>query len=156
MKKEIPIFSEENLQFVQKVEDWQVAIELSAQPLLDAHIIQKEYVAKMIQNVIKLGDYIVIVPKVALAHARPDENSKGNGISLLKLNQPVIFGKEKEVFLIICLATKDNDSHLELLSKISALIDEEEKIEKLLLSKNKQEFIQLANRYIQEEEREND
>ncbi|GAB2027777.1 PTS sugar transporter subunit IIA [Lactovum odontotermitis] len=155
MNKEIPLLSEENLQFAQEVEDWQAAIRISAQPLLDTHIIQKEYVEKMIQNVLKLGDYIVIVPKVALAHARPNKDSKGNGISLLKLAKPVIFGEEKEVFLIICLATKDNDSHLKLLSNISALIDEEGKIEALLQLEDKKEFIRLANHYILEEEKEN-
>lgn len=145
-------FLDNHLQFVSRVDDWQAALRLVAQPLLEENIIEARYVEAMIQTVLELGDYIVLVPKVAMPHARPESGALGTGVSIVKLDSPVVFGNGKEVFLIICLATNDNQSHLQLLQKVSALIDEEEKVEALLLTKNKQAFLELAAAFIQEEE----
>lgn len=147
-------FSERFLQFVSEVDDWQEAIRLAAQPLLEEKIIENSYIDAMIQNVLDMGDYIILVPKVAMPHARPEAGTLDNGVSILKLEKPVQFKQGEEVFLILCLATKDNSHHLRLLQKVSAIIDEEEKVEKLLHLRNKTAFLTLVNQYIQEEEEE--
>ncbi len=151
---EVRYLSEEYLVFQDEVATWQEAITLAAQPLLRNHLIEEAYIAAMIDTVIKMGDYMVLVPKVALAHARPEAGAQGTGFSILKLTTPVRFGDTKEVNLIICLATKDNQAHIALLQKLSALIDEEEKVNALLATTTKQEFITLAETYITEEEAE--
>lgn len=147
-------FSEEFVQFKSNVSDWKDAIQVAAQPLLKNKIINQDYINEMIQNVLTMGDYIVIVPKVAMPHARPEAGAKDNGVSVLKLDEPVIFGKDKEVFLIICLATKDSSNHLKVLQQVSAIIDEETKVASLLNIEDKKQFINVANHYVQEEEEE--
>ena len=104
----------------------------------------------MIENVEKLGDYIILVPNVAMPHARPELGAKGTGASFLKLNEPVMFGEGKKVQLIICLATKNNEEHLLLLQNISYLIDEEEKVASLLGTNSEKEFYDLVVTYIEE------
>lgn len=155
MEENSPFYlSEEHLIFKSEVSSWQEAIGIAAQPLLTEGIIEKKYIDAMIQNVIELGDYMVLVPKVAMPHARPEAGALKTDFSILKLDQPVIFGKKHEVSLIICLATNNNTDHLALLQKISALIDEEGKVDALLDSTSKKEFIELAEMFIREEEEE--
>lgn len=146
------ILNAEYLIFENQVTNWQSAIRLAAQPLLVNRIIEEKYITAMIENVLKLGDYMVLVPRVAMPHARPEEGVLKTGFSILKLNQPVVFGESQEVSLIICLATNNNDVHLSMLQRISALIDEEEKVEALLGASSKTEFIALSKVFFEEEE----
>ena len=70
---------------------------------------------------------------------------------ILRLEEGVAFSETEDVSLIICLATRNNTEHLELLTQISSLIDDEEKVELLLETKEKQAFIEKANEIIQKE-----
>lgn len=146
------VINEEHLIFRKRVVNWQAAISLAAQPLLVDQIIEEKYIAAMIENVLKLGDYMVLVPRVAMPHARPEEGVLKTGFSILKLDDPIVFGESQKVSLIICLATNNNDTHLAMLQKISALIDEESKVDALLDTTNKTEFIELSEIYFKEDE----
>lgn len=155
-EKEKNYLSEEHLEFRTKVADWKEAIKVAAQPLLTNQIIEQKYISAMIENVLKFGDYMVLVPKVAMPHARPESGALKTGFSILKLEEPVVFGESQEVYLIICLATNDNQEHLTMLQKISALFDEEEKVDALLKTTSKKEFITLSEEFIHEEEEDDD
>ncbi|MEY8538247.1 PTS sugar transporter subunit IIA [Lactococcus muris] len=149
-KREKEIFNP-YIQFKDKVETWQEAIQCAAQPLLENGLIEERYIDAMIQNVIEHGEYIILVPKVALPHARPESGAKGTAVSILRLEKAVAFSETEDVSLIICLATRNNTEHLELLTQLSSLIDDEEKVELLLGIKEKQAFIEKANEIIQKE-----
>lgn len=145
-------FSNNRIQFKDKVDDWREAIVIASEPLLLEGIIEKRYVEAMIDSINRLGDYVVLVPKVAMPHARPELGSLGTGVSILKLDEPVLFGENHMVYMIICLATKDNQSHLEVLQDISVMIDEEDKVDSLIAQNDKTCFMQLVEKYIKEEE----
>lgn len=151
-KNEKTYLSEEHLEFRARVTDWKEGITIAAQPLLVDQIIEEKYISAMIENVLQFGDYMVLVPKVAMPHARPESGAIKTGFSILKLEEPVVFGESQEVYLIICLATNDNEAHLIMLQKISALFDEEEKVDALLKTTSKTEFIKLSEEFIYEEE----
>lgn len=151
MKDEIIVdIKKNNIKFLDKVIDWKEAIKKAAEPLLEENLIEERYVEAMIENVEKLGDYIILVPNVAMPHARPEFGSKETGVSFLKLDNPVTFGKNKEVRLIICLSTKNNDDHLSLLQNVSFLIDDEEKVDSLVNTKSRDEFYDLVIKFIEE------
>ncbi|MBO0431901.1 PTS sugar transporter subunit IIA [Enterococcus sp. DIV0660C] len=143
---------EKHLTFQSKVANWEEAVKLAAEPLLQERIIEEKYIQAMIKNVREMGSYMVLVPRVAMPHARPEAGALGTGFSILKLAEPISFGDAKEVYLIICLATDNNEAHLAMLQKISALIDEEEKVDALLETSTKAAFIKLAEKFIKEEE----
>ncbi|WP_270607688.1 PTS sugar transporter subunit IIA [Enterococcus thailandicus] len=143
---------ENHLAFKSKVANWEEAVKLAAEPLLRERIIEEKYIQAMIKNVREMGTYMVLVPRVAMPHARPEAGALGTGFSILKLVEPISFGDVKDVYLIICLATDNNDAHLAMLQKISALIDEEEKVDALLETSTKTAFIKLAEKFIKEEE----
>lgn len=148
--------TEKYLHFESQVTDWQEAIRIAAAPLLADRIIEESYITAMIDNVTSFGDYMVLVPKVAMPHARPEAGAHQTGFSILKLDRPVVFGETPDVYLIICLATNNNEAHLALLQKLSALIDDEEKVTALLATTTKAAFLTLAEAYILEEEADND
>lgn len=79
---------------VENVNDWKEAITLAAKPLVEDGSVENSYIDAMIANVNKFGTYIVIAPKVAMPHSRPEDGVNKNCVSLLKVNEGVLL-KEK-------------------------------------------------------------
>ncbi|GAA0370444.1 PTS sugar transporter subunit IIA [Bacillus horti] len=140
------LLQEEFIQLKGHVLDWKDAIRVAAQPLLDNGAIEAEYVQAMIRSVEELGPYIVIAPKIALPHARPEQGVKRMGMSLLTLKEAVPFSekKEHEVQLIVVLAAVDDKSHLKALSQLSMLLSEGDNTDKLIKATDKE----MIRRYI--------
>lgn len=122
----------ENIQTKECVSDWKEAIRVAAMPLLHKGDINGNYVEAMIQNVIEHGPYIVIMPDVAMPHARVEEGSYTTATSILKLCNGVMFPQEKEVHLIIVLSAKDSGAHMQLLSDMVDVFMDEEKMKAIL------------------------
>jgi mannitol operon transcriptional antiterminator len=140
---------EENIQLIDEVTDWKEGIRLAAQPLLQNGAITEEYITAMIDNVIKTGPYIVIAPKIAVPHAKPEDGVKKLGISLLRLKQSVPFSKSErhQVHLVIVLAAIDSDMHLKALSQLTTMFSESQNIEHVILAKNKNDIIKIILEY---------
>lgn len=146
----LPI-SEDNILFLNRVSNWRKSIEVAAQPLIDSNSITKQYVEAMIDTVNQMGEYIVLAPGVAMPHARPSDGVLKPGLSFLLLEEPVVFGENKKVNLIICLAAQKNSEHLEFLQTISVLIDSDKKVNCLINSKNKDAFLNNIKKILKEE-----
>ena len=132
---------EDRIQVVEKVESWEKAIEVGAFPLVKDKKIKFNYIENMIKNIEELGPYIILIPGVAMPHARPDENVLESSISLLKVNEGVKFSENTDkVYLMFCLAAKDSSSHIEIIEKLMEVLSEEEKIEKIIKAKTKEEL----------------
>ncbi|MGR9050560.1 PTS sugar transporter subunit IIA [Halobacillus faecis] len=133
-----------NIHFLNSVSTWEEAIKESAAPLLDDGSITPKYVEDMIQNVHENGPYIVIVPGIAMPHAKNEDGVvKKTGISLLKLEEAVPFPENKKVNLLFTLAAEDTSGHLDLISDLSSLLIEDEVREKLEQSNSEQEILDL-------------
>lgn len=122
--------------------NWEEAIEEVAQPLVTAQVIEPRYITAMIDSLKEFGPYIVIGKHLALAHARPEDGVNKLGISVLTLEQPLVFGHEENdpVKIIFCLAAVDSYSHLNIMKNLVALIHDEEKIQRLTEATSKSEF----------------
>lgn len=92
-----------NTKFVETVGSWQEAIRLGAKPLLAQGIIEEAYIDAMIQNVLDNGNYIILLPQVAMPHARPEAGSNGIGMTFLHLDQPVLFPGDEPVKVLFTL-----------------------------------------------------
>ncbi|MBX0356817.1 PTS sugar transporter subunit IIA [Halobacillus sp. Nhm2S1] len=133
-----------NIQFLNSVSTWEEAIKESATPLLDGGSITPKYVEDMIQNVHENGPYIVIVPGIAMPHAKNEDGVvKKTGISLLKLEEAVPFPENKKVNLLFTLAAEDTSGHLDLISDLSSLLIEDDVREKLEQSNSEEEILDL-------------
>lgn len=129
---------------IDKVKDWEEAIKIASKPLIDDMSITSKYVDAMINNIKKYGTYIIVAPKVAMPHSRPEDGVNKNALALLKINEGVIFDEEEEkINLIFILGAVDNSSHIETLTELMNILDDEEKIEKLIKAKSINEIMEL-------------
>lgn len=124
-----------NIQIINKASSWKEAIKISAEPLLKDNSIEQKYVDSMIKNVEDFGFYIVLDNLVAMPHSRPENGVNKSNLSILKINNPVYFGKNP-VQLLFTLAAKDNNTHLEFIKKIMEIIQNDFKKEEILKANN--------------------
>lgn len=130
-----------NIQIVEEVENWEKAIQIAAKPLIKKNKIKEGYVENMIDSIKELGPYIILIPGVAMPHARPNGNVLESSVSMLKINKGVSFSKETEdVKLMFVLAAKDSNSHIEIIEELTNLLGDDEKIEKLKVATSLKEI----------------
>lgn len=146
------LLTEDKIQFIDKAENWESALQYAAQPLLNDHSISQGYIDTMIHNVHSMGPYIVIAPEIALPHARPEAGVNKLSMSFLQLKQSCSFSDkpEHQVRLIFVLAAIDNESHLKALSQLSSMLSDQSNLEKLLSAKTADDVVKIINRYSHE------
>ncbi|MCF6464945.1 PTS sugar transporter subunit IIA [Clostridium sp. Cult2] len=136
-------YLQDNINFMDGIFSWEESIELGARPLLEKGYITPKYIKDIITNINKNGSYIVIVPGIAMPHARNEGGVIKTGISFLKLKNHTVFPDDKKVNILLTLAAKDNSEHLELLSNLSSILIDEEIRERFKDADTKEEVISL-------------
>ena len=132
------------INIVENVSDWKEAIILATKPLVEDGSVENSYIDAMIANVNKFGTYIVIAPKVAMPHSRPEDGVNKNCVSMLKINEGILFeGEEEKVYVFFVLGAVNNDSHIETLMELMELIEDEDRIEEIIEAKTVQEIMDL-------------
>lgn len=145
------IISEDKIMFIDHVDNWEEAIKKSAEPLLQNGYIEQRYIDKVIQNVKELGPYIVIAPMIAISHARPSDGVNHLGMTMMILKEQVNFSqtKDRNVRIIVTLASPDDEKHLLALQQISMLFMNS--LDQLLNATTKEEVLDLIEKYSKEE-----
>lgn len=135
------------IRYIESTQDWEDAIRIGSAQLIVEEKISEKYVDQMIDNIKELGPYIVIAPSIALAHSRPSEYVYQDCISVTLFNKPEIFNhKENDpVRLLFVFAAKENNSHINLIKDISALLDNSSVLNGLLSAKGTDELKSLLN-----------
>lgn len=116
-----------------EVKNWEEAVRVSGNLLVETGSIKPAYVDAMVDSVKTNGAYIVIAPGVALPHANPDGSVIEPCMSLVTLKKPINFGNENNdpVKLVIAFGTVDNKAHIKALSKLARILGDKEKIDGL-------------------------
>ncbi|GAA0084816.1 BglG family transcription antiterminator [Clostridium sp. CTA-7] len=135
----------ENIQLNLDVSGWKEAIRLSAKPLLINKDISKEYVDAMIENVEKLGAYIVVDDGIAIPHAKPDKYVNNFGVTINTFKNPITLGEHNNVRIFITIASVNNENHIKLITQIMKLIENETFINGLISSKERIEVKELLD-----------
>ncbi|MFJ7936045.1 BglG family transcription antiterminator [Sporosarcina sp. NPDC096371] len=140
---------EENIQFVDKIDNWKEAIKKVAEPLLLNESITNQYVDVMIENVVTTGPYIIIGEQIAIPHARPEFGVNKLGMSLLKLKESthLLDSEANEVEIFVCLAAIDNQTHLKALAQLTTLLSEPSKLQLLKEAETKQDILDLVSEF---------
>ena len=96
-----------------------------------------------------MGPYIVIAPKVAIPHARPEDGVKKLSMSFLKLSKAVPFSESKkhDIQIVIVLAAIDGETHLKALSQLTKMFSSPENLNKVLLARSSEEIYDLVHTY---------
>lgn len=137
------------IQCREQVDNWQQALAICAQPLLDAGSITADYVPAIIRQQQTLGAYYVLAPGLAMPHARPEEGAKAHGLSLLKLQRGVSFnaGEFDPVDLIIMLAAADKHSHIDMIATLAELFSSEQDMAELHQANTPEEIKNIIQRF---------
>jgi mannitol/fructose-specific phosphotransferase system IIA component (Ntr-type) len=129
-----------NIKIVESCQNWEESIRISAIELVDNNSIKQEYINEIIKSVNKNGPYFIVMDLVALPHCSKLELVNKTSISILKLNQEVSFPNDKAVKLLITLAAKEGNEHMKLLSNLTELLMDDEKM-KVIINSTKVEEI---------------
>lgn len=133
------LLKQENVQICDRAADWRDAVRISVLPLERGGYVDSRYKEGIIENIEKLGPYIVIADHIALPHARPEQGALKTQICITLFRQDVTFeGREVTARLFVALAAKDDNRHLEALSKISELLSDEAVVGQILESPDEQ------------------
>ena len=131
----------ENVQILEGAGNWREAIRKSVLPLEKGKFVTADYKEAIIANVEELGPYICIAPRVAMPHARPEQGALKTQIAITLFRKEIVFNREDaRANLFISLAAADSDSHLKMLVKISELLQDEAKAEKIFAAQTADEL----------------
>ena len=83
------MIKKEHIKSIESVQNWEEAIRIAAESLLQDQSITENYVQKMISNVREMGPYIVISNDIAIPHARPEDGVLKTAVAILKLKNRV-------------------------------------------------------------------
>lgn len=140
------LLNEKTIQLSDQALDWQAAIRLASQPLLDHQVIEARYVQAMIDEVIEQAPFWNIAPNLVIAHAGIDQGVNRLGMSLLKLQEVVHFHENMAGNIIVVLATQDPKEHLGALYKLIGLTEDETLYQALQDSQSIEEIVELISR----------
>ncbi|GAA3903382.1 MULTISPECIES: PTS sugar transporter subunit IIA [Gibbsiella] len=139
----------DTIQLCDRVDGWQQAVALSAQPLLLRGAITPDYVTAILQQYRLLGPYFVLAPGIAMPHARPEAGAKALGLSLLKIHQGVKFHSvdNDPVYVVVMLAAPDSNSHIDIIAQLAELFSNNAAMDELFNAKDKQQIEDIISHY---------
>jgi transcriptional antiterminator/mannitol/fructose-specific phosphotransferase system IIA component (Ntr-type) len=129
------------------VSTWQDAIHLASTPLIDMGSIDPGYVDAMIRMYDPSQPYIVIAPRVALPHARPEDGVSRLTMSMLCMEEGVEFAKGLTVNVVIVIAAVDRKQHLKALMQLNQLVSDPVNVTQIIQAGNKESILRLVEKY---------
>ena len=99
----------------------------------------------MIENIKKLGPYVVIGDNLAIPHSQKDDSVLKTGMGLLILKKPVLFPNDRKVQVILSFASWDNKEHLSSLADLVELVTNYNLIENLIKAKSVKQVLKCIN-----------
>jgi len=125
-----------------EAKNWKEAVIKTGEILLKQGFVKESYIEAMVNNVEELGPYIVIAPHIAMPHARPEDGVNETSIAIVTLKKPLSFGHEKNdpVKLILVLAAKDNEAHLETLANLMEILGDDTRLSNIIDSQSPEEL----------------
>lgn len=143
------LLSEQRINIVDDISNWEEAINLVCKPLIESRDIQPEYVDAIISSTKELGPYYVLAPMIAMPHARPEEGVNNNALSLLVVRNGVEFHSEDNdpVKILLLLAAKDCNQHIELITSISEFFCSEDDVLAVSEAQEIKQIIETINKF---------
>ncbi|WP_300002696.1 PTS sugar transporter subunit IIA [uncultured Cedecea sp.] len=143
------LLTTEVVQIVEQAKDWRDAVALSCQPLIENGSIEPRYVEAIYRSHEAIGPYYVVGPGIAMPHARPEEGANKLSLALTVIPSGVNFDADENdpVKLLIVLAATDSTSHIEIISQLAQLFDNEQDTQALLQATTVPEILSVIARY---------
>ncbi len=137
------ILKKEYIKLDVECNNWEEAIRIAGQTLIDNKVVTNEYVENTINGIKELGPYVVIAKGIALPHTTSSAGVNKTGISLIRLKKPVKFGNVENdpVYYVFMLSAIDIESHIKALTDISEFLEKEEFLKVIENSSDSQSII---------------
>lgn len=138
------LFDDRYIQYIdQENPSWKNLIQLAGQPLLDDVLIAQEYIDEIVMTCTEKGPYMNIGTNIVLAHARPLPSTRKAVMALLLSKQPaaLLDDPAHTARLWIFLATPDDQSHIELIQKLAALLMNADRVQRVLAADSQEELL---------------
>ena len=121
---------------------WQEAVQLAVAPLIESGAVKPEYYDAIIESTEEYGPYYILMPGMAMPHARPEAGVKRDAFSLVTLTEPVTFSDGKEVSVLLALAATSSQIHTSVaIPQIIALFELDNSIERLKACQSEEEVL---------------
>lgn len=125
---------------------WQEAVRLSIDPLIESGAVKEEYYHAIIESTEEYGPYYILMPGMAMPHARPEAGVNRDSFSLITLTEPVAFSDGKEVQVLLALAATSSEIHTSVaIPQIIALFELENSIERLSNCQSPEEVLAMID-----------
>ena len=123
----------ENVQIVERVDNWEESVHVAVQPLVDQGYVESDYIDGIISNAKEFGPYFVLCPDLALLHARPDQGVLKQQLAVTVLREPVRFKEEgPDVRLLVTLAATDANGHIDVMRQLAVMFGDPDNIAKIV------------------------
>lgn len=115
---------------------WRDLMARSAAVLKDQRIVSDNYYPAILDSLARNGAYMLVAPRVLLAHSRPEAGALGTGISLITTREDVLLqdNPAQPVRLFFTLAANNNQAHLELLAHLATVLVDQALLDELMTS----------------------
>lgn len=133
-----PLITPDRIRLQVEVDTWSQGVRESAELLLTDGCITGEYIDAIFTSFETNGDYMIVMPEIVLAHARPEFGALQTGISLLTLRHPVLYRDDaaKPISVIFALAAADPDKHIEMMQALAMVLIDDESTHRLKTSED--------------------
>ena len=139
------MLNEKNVDLIKEDYSWEDAIKYCSKPLLDNNSIDYRYVDSMIENVKKLGSYVIVGEELAICHGSIEEGVNNLDMSFNVFENPVIFDDGKKCKIMIVLSATNKVSHFNIISDINDLVLDKELFAKVKNIQNKDELLKILS-----------
>lgn len=134
------------IQLNQHAADWKEAIFVATAPLIKSGAVTASYPPAIIASTENFGPYYILMPGMAMPHARPEDGVNLDAFSLVVLDEPVVFSDGKEVSVLITLAATSSEIHTGIaIPQIVALFELPNIIERLGNASSIDEVLQMID-----------
>ncbi len=119
-----PLITPERIRLQVEADTWMQAVRDSAELLLQDGCITGEYIDAIFASFEKNGDYMIVMPGIILAHARPESGAVTTGVSLVTLRAPVLFEDDptKPISVIFALAAGNPGEHIAMMQTLAKVL----------------------------------
>lgn len=123
---------------------WENAVKTTTRYLENKGYVTADYSDAIIRSTIENGPYYVLCPGIAMPHARPEAGVLHTGLGIHIFSNPVDFGSELgPASVLLTLAAKDSDTHMQVIQSLSEVLVDESNIEKLTSATSKKEVLNI-------------
>ncbi len=152
------LLGESNIQVQVRARSWSDLVRVAGELLLATRQVEPRYVLAMEEMVRSEGAYMVVVPGLALLHARPEAGALGECLSLVTSAEPVYFGHPTNdpVDLAIAFAAGHPSGHLQVMAEIARFLQDESSLAAVRRAKQVQEVREIIRDYEQSGRKTND